>query len=140
VKKVTRDNVIALGNSGTGKTHACLALGLAACQRGNDIFAAREFENERLVERRNGGEVERVETLHRRKMSSARMRRSTMRLSRSMSSSSARRRRTSPFRLSRLAHGGGCGCKLAPSILQQLLAGQPETGPYAQLLVGTETG
>ena len=31
---VARDNVIALGNSGTGKTHACLALGLAACQRG----------------------------------------------------------------------------------------------------------
>jgi DNA replication protein DnaC len=30
---VARD-VIALGNSGTGKTHACLALGLAACQRG----------------------------------------------------------------------------------------------------------
>src|ERR1700730_3576083 len=31
---VARDNIIALGNSGTGKTHACLALGLAACQRG----------------------------------------------------------------------------------------------------------
>jgi DNA replication protein DnaC len=29
-----RENIIALGNSGTGKTHACLALGLAACQRG----------------------------------------------------------------------------------------------------------
>ena len=29
-----RENVIALGNSGTGKTHAALALGLAACQRG----------------------------------------------------------------------------------------------------------
>jgi selenide,water dikinase len=39
-----------------------------------------------------------------------------------------------------LAHGGGCGCKLAPSVLQQLLAGQPETAAYAQLLVGTETG
>jgi DNA replication protein DnaC len=31
---VARDNVIALGNSGTGKTHVSLALGLAACQRG----------------------------------------------------------------------------------------------------------
>jgi DNA replication protein DnaC len=31
---VARDNIIALGNSGTGRTHACLALGLAACQRG----------------------------------------------------------------------------------------------------------
>jgi DNA replication protein DnaC len=31
---VARENIIALSNSGTGKTHACLALGLAACQRG----------------------------------------------------------------------------------------------------------
>jgi len=29
-----RENVIALGNSGTGKTHVGLALGLAACQKG----------------------------------------------------------------------------------------------------------
>ena len=29
-----RDNVLALGNSGTGKTHIALALGLAACQQG----------------------------------------------------------------------------------------------------------
>ena len=29
-----RENVIALGNSGTGKTHLALALGLAACQKG----------------------------------------------------------------------------------------------------------
>jgi DNA replication protein DnaC len=29
-----RENVVALGNSGTGKTHVALALGLAACQRG----------------------------------------------------------------------------------------------------------
>ena len=29
-----RDNVLALGNSGTGKTHIALALGLAACQSG----------------------------------------------------------------------------------------------------------
>jgi selenide,water dikinase len=47
---------------------------------------------------------------------------------------------TSPARLTSLAHGGGCGCKLAPSVLQQLLAGQPEARPYSQLLVGTETG
>jgi selenide,water dikinase len=43
-------------------------------------------------------------------------------------------------RLTDLAHGGGCGCKLAPSVLQQLLSGHPEAAPYAQLLVGTETG
>lgn len=44
------------------------------------------------------------------------------------------------LRLTSLAHGGGCGCKLAPSVLQQLLADQPAAGPYRQLLVGTETG
>src|SRR5918911_2086448 len=43
-------------------------------------------------------------------------------------------------RLTSLAHGGGCGCKLAPSVLQQLLADQPAAQPYRQLLVGTETG
>ncbi len=43
-------------------------------------------------------------------------------------------------RLTSLAHGGGCGCKLAPSVLQQLLAGQSAAAPYRQLLVGTETG
>src|ERR1700690_3996187 len=42
--------------------------------------------------------------------------------------------------LTSLAHGGGCGCKLAPSVLQQLLADQPATVPFQQLLVGTETG
>src|ERR1700760_2446261 len=47
---------------------------------------------------------------------------------------------TPSFRLTDLAHGGGCGCKLAPSVLQQLLAGQPQAAPFAQLLVGTETG
>src|SRR6201998_4394440 len=46
----------------------------------------------------------------------------------------------SQLRLTSLAHGGGCGCKLAPSVLQQLLADQPRAAPYAQLLVGTETG
>src|SRR6202011_177339 len=29
-----RDNVIAVGNSGTGKTHIALGLGMAACQKG----------------------------------------------------------------------------------------------------------
>jgi len=32
-----RRNVIALGPSGTGKTHAALALGLAACQKGCSV-------------------------------------------------------------------------------------------------------
>jgi len=46
---------------------------------------------------------------------------------------------TPAVRLTSLAHGGGCGCKLAPSMLEQLLADQPLAGPYRQLLVGTET-
>ena len=32
-----RENIIALGNSGTGKTHICLGLGLAACQKGLSV-------------------------------------------------------------------------------------------------------
>lgn len=50
------------------------------------------------------------------------------------------RQEATPVRLTSLAHGGGCGCKLAPSVLQALLAGQPRTAGFAQLLVGTETG
>jgi selenide, water dikinase len=42
-------------------------------------------------------------------------------------------------RLTSLAHGGGCGCKLAPSVLRQLLADQPSAQPFRELLVGTET-
>ena len=42
------------------------------------------------------------------------------------------------LRLTELAHGGGCGCKLAPAVLQQLLAGQAGA-LFPQLLVGTET-
>ena len=32
-----RENIIAVGNSGTGKTHVCLGLGLAACQKGLSV-------------------------------------------------------------------------------------------------------
>jgi hypothetical protein len=42
------------------------------------------------------------------------------------------------IQLTELAHGGGCGCKLAPAVLQQLLTGQVAT-LFPQLLVGTET-
>jgi selenide, water dikinase len=44
------------------------------------------------------------------------------------------------IRLTSLAHGGGCGCKLAPAVLQQLLSDHPVANPYRQLLVGIETG
>ena len=43
-------------------------------------------------------------------------------------------------RLTSLSHGGGCGCKLSPGVLAELLRGSAAaTAPFAQLLVGTET-
>ena len=46
---------------------------------------------------------------------------------------------TSHVRLTSMAHGGGCGCKLAPSVLQDILKKMPLPLPSADLLVGTET-
>jgi selenide, water dikinase len=45
-----------------------------------------------------------------------------------------------PVRLSSMAHGGGCGCKLSPAVLSTLLSNMSEAQPFKQLLVGTETG
>lgn len=42
-------------------------------------------------------------------------------------------------RLTSLSHGGGCGCKLAPAVLTDILSGMPQAAPFANLLVGTET-
>ena len=42
-------------------------------------------------------------------------------------------------RLTSLSHGGGCGCKIAPGVLAELLKGSPSTRRYADLLVGTDT-
>ncbi len=42
-------------------------------------------------------------------------------------------------RLTSLAHGGGCGCKLAPSVLQEMLSNMPAMGAFPDLLIGTET-
>ena len=42
-------------------------------------------------------------------------------------------------RLTSLAHGGGCGCKIAPGVLREMLAWTPAAQPFADLLVGTET-
>jgi selenide, water dikinase len=44
-----------------------------------------------------------------------------------------------PFRLTDLAHGGGCGCKLAPAVLQSILAKSAPGLLPKELLVGTET-
>lgn len=45
---------------------------------------------------------------------------------------------TSP-RLTSLSHGGGCGCKIAPGVLAELLKNSAPTRAFAPLLVGTET-
>ncbi len=42
-------------------------------------------------------------------------------------------------RLTSLAHGGGCGCKLSPAVLREIMAGTPAAGAFANLMVGTET-
>ena len=44
-----------------------------------------------------------------------------------------------PLRLTQFSHGGGCGCKIAPGVLQEIIA---KAGPSAipkELLVGIET-
>ena len=42
-------------------------------------------------------------------------------------------------RLTSLAHGGGCGCKLAPAVLQDIIARMPAAAAFSNLMVGTET-
>ncbi len=41
--------------------------------------------------------------------------------------------------LTSLAHGGGCGCKLSPGVLRDILAGTPQAAMFADLMVGNET-
>ena len=42
-------------------------------------------------------------------------------------------------RLTSLAHGGGCGCKLSPGVLRDILSRTPQAAGFANLMVGTET-
>jgi selenide,water dikinase len=42
-------------------------------------------------------------------------------------------------RLTSLSHGGGCGCKIAPGLLSQLLRQTPALPVPAELMVGIET-
>ncbi len=42
-------------------------------------------------------------------------------------------------RLTQLSHGGGCGCKIAPGVLEKILAGSTAMPLPPQLLVGIET-
>ena len=46
---------------------------------------------------------------------------------------------TAPPRLTSLSHGGGCGCKIAPGVLQDILRRHMPLAAPADLLVGTET-
>jgi len=43
-----------------------------------------------------------------------------------------------PVKLTQYSHGGGCGCKIAPSVLAEMLAALPRPPSYPNLLVGTE--
>jgi selenide,water dikinase len=43
------------------------------------------------------------------------------------------------IRLTQFSHGGGCGCKIAPAVLTEILAATPIRGLPKELLVGTET-
>ena len=45
---------------------------------------------------------------------------------------------TAPVRLTSLAHGGGCGCKIAPGILSEILKTSPIRVTSPDLLVGLE--
>ncbi len=45
----------------------------------------------------------------------------------------------SEVRLTGLSHGGGCGCKIAPALLQEILGVAKEKLPFPDLMVGTET-
>ena len=44
-----------------------------------------------------------------------------------------------PVRLTQFAHGGGCGCKIAPGLLREILARAPQGIVPPELMVGTET-
>ncbi|MBF0166708.1 MAG: selenide, water dikinase SelD [Alphaproteobacteria bacterium] len=44
-------------------------------------------------------------------------------------------------KLTRLSHGGGCGCKIAPAVLERLLSDLPKSAlAFPDLLVGIENG
>ncbi len=45
----------------------------------------------------------------------------------------------SEVKLTQLSHGGGCGCKIAPGLLQSILGEVKEKLPFPDLMVGTET-
>ena len=45
----------------------------------------------------------------------------------------------SEVKLTRLSHGGGCGCKISPALLHEILGEAQKKLPFPDLLVGTES-
>jgi selenide,water dikinase len=43
------------------------------------------------------------------------------------------------IKLTQYSHGGGCGCKIAPAVLAEMLAAMPLPPSYPNLMVGTES-
>ena len=43
------------------------------------------------------------------------------------------------IKLTQYSHGGGCGCKIAPAVLAEMLATMPVPPSYPNLMVGTES-
>ena len=59
-----KENILLLGNSGTGKTHIALALGLAACQRGHRVrFTTASALVSELIEARDERHLQRFQKL-----------------------------------------------------------------------------
>ena len=45
---------------------------------------------------------------------------------------------TDPIRLTQYSHGAGCGCKISPKVLEEILNQAGKAAPHAQLLVGND--
>ena len=46
---------------------------------------------------------------------------------------------TDPVRLTQYSHGAGCGCKISPKVLEEILKQAGKAAPHAQLLVGNDS-
>ena len=44
-----------------------------------------------------------------------------------------------PIRLTQFSHGAGCGCKLSPSVLHDILSGVDRSEHFPQLIIGNDT-
>ncbi|MDA0303707.1 MAG: selenide, water dikinase SelD, partial [Bacteroidetes bacterium] len=44
-----------------------------------------------------------------------------------------------PIRLTQFSHGAGCGCKLSPAVLHEILSGVDRSETFPTLLIGNDT-